>query len=167
MDSEGVDYLARHEARLVEEGLDIRLLVGDQNVLFIQQTPAALRAAVNRAIDFVADYFKDNLKRSNTRLSTTSRQITSRQIEQVAIRVALRHLYQYNSWRSLIEIYRDHDLILTTRDLLHPSTRDEILFYCEKRFPEVYQVVAASLLGTTAEEFAEWEKHRRAFWSIF
>jgi hypothetical protein len=153
------DYLAQHDARLVTEGSATRLLVEDNNVIFVNQTPDALRQIVNHAIGFASAYFTDNLQRSDEEI-----QITDHQIEQVAIKVALRYLYMYNMWRNYNEEYRDHDLALTLDDLRHPYTRDETLFYCEETFPRDYPSVAASLVGTTRDEFTEWEKGRREFW---
>jgi hypothetical protein len=153
------DYLAQHDARLITEGSATRVLVEESNVIFVNQTPDALRQIVNHAIGFASAYFTDNLQRSNEVI-----QITEHQIEQVAIKVALCHLYMYNMWRNYNEEYRDHDLALTLDDLRHPYTRDETLFYCEATFPKDYQSVAASLVGTTRDEFAEWEKGRREFW---
>jgi len=155
----GIDYLARHDARLVTEGSATRLLVEDDNVIFVNQTPDALRQIVNHAIGFLSAYFTDNCQRSNEEI-----QITDRQIEKVAIKVALRYLYMYNMWKNNNEEYREHDLALTSDDLRHPYTRDEVLFYCESTFPGDYQSVAASLVRTTRDEFTEWEQSRREFW---
>jgi hypothetical protein len=153
------DYLARHDARLVREGSAARLLVEGSDVIFVNQAPDALRRIVNDAVGFVSAHFSDNLRRCNDAVP-----ITNHQVEQVAIKVAVHHLYMYNMWRNHEEEYRDHDLGLTLDDLRHPYTRDETLFYCEQTFPGDYQSVAASLVGTTRDEFAEWERGRRDFW---
>lgn len=154
------DYLARHDARLSTEDSATRLLVEDNDVIFQNQTPDALRQIVNSAVGFVSVYLAENLQRSNEVV-----QITDHQIEQVAIKVALRYLYMYNMWRNHNEEYREHDLALTPDDLRHPYTRDEVLFYCEETFPGDYQSVAACLVGTTRDEFAKWEQGRRDFWN--
>jgi hypothetical protein len=159
-DGHETDYLAKHHARLVAEGSATRLLVEDNNVIFPNQTPEALRRIINDAIGFASAYFIGNLQRSGEET-----QITDDQVEQVAIKVAIRYLYMFNMWRnSNDDEFRDHRLALTTDDLRHPYTRDETLFYCEERFPGDYRSVAASLVGTTRDEFTEWETRRRDFW---
>jgi len=159
MTDSNIDYLARHDAKLIEEGSATRLLVGDKEALFEKQTPEELRAIMNRAIDYAVRFFADN--RQSSSIQT---EITEHQIEQIAIAVAIRFLYTYNLWKANLPEHRDRELILADHDLQHPYTSDEVLFYCEKSFPESYQSEAASVLGITHEEFAEWERGRREFW---
>lgn len=156
------DYLAQHDARLIVEGSDTRLLVEDRNVCFENQTPDTLRKAVNNAVGFAFAFFTHNVQFSSVEI-----QITEHQIEHIAINVALNFLYMYNGWKNTSpEENRDLDLDLTHDDLLHPYTRDETLFYCERHFRKNYQVVAACLLGITLDEFVEWETYRKDFWSM-
>lgn len=155
------DYLAQHDARLIVERSDTRLLVEDQNVCFENQTPDTLRKVVNNSVGFAFVFFTHNVQFSRIEI-----QITEHQIEHVSINVALNFLYMYNGWKNTSpDKYRDLDLALTHDDLLHPYTRDETLFYCEKQFPKNYQVVAACLLGITLDEFVEWETCRKDFWA--
>lgn len=155
------DYLNNHNARLEVEESNTRLFVGDKEALFEKQTPEELRSIMNRAIYFAARFFADN--RQSSPIQT---EITEYQIEQIGIAVAIRFLYTYNLWKANLPEHQDRELVLAIHDLQHPYTRDEVLFCCESVFPESYQSVAASLLGITPEDFAEWERGRREFWDM-
>ncbi|MBD3672297.1 MAG: hypothetical protein HUJ26_02115 [Planctomycetaceae bacterium] len=161
MTNSNIDYLARHDAKLIEEGSATRLVVGDKEVLFEKQSPEKLGPILNRAIDFTVAFFNDN--RVTSPIQTD---ITEHQIEQIAIAVVIRFLYTYNLWKANLPEHRDRELVLADHDLQHPYTSDEVLFYCESVFPESYQSEAASLLGITPENFAEWERGRREFWDM-
>lgn len=157
------DYLSLHDARLVPEDDGTRLLVEDNNVIFEQRSPDEVRHVVNRAVGVAILYFQRNLSSAGAPPMLVSAQ----QVEQVAIKVALHHLYIYNGWKNFHEEYRDHDLTLTDEDLSHPYTRDEVMFYCEATFPATYQSMAALLLNESPEDFIKWERGRRAFWDRF
>ena len=156
-----VDHLSQHDARLIPEVGGTRLFVDSSEVIFEGRASDELRHVVNRAVRFVLAYFQRNLDRANAPRNL----ITDYQVEQVAIKVALHYLYMYNMWKNHDEEYRDHDLNLTTDDLTHPYTRDQVLFFCEEQFPTTYQSMAALLLDESPEEFIKWERSRRDFWS--
>jgi hypothetical protein len=154
------DYLARHNATFRRLGAATILNAYDRHAFFERQTPESIAPILNRAIGFGRRWLSRNLD-----LSPAPTEVPEEQIEQIALRIALRFLPMFCSWRHGSEPHKDQPLELTANEMQHPYSREEVLFFCEHHFAPVYQSVAAELLGMSLAEFQEWESNARVVWN--
>ena len=154
------DYLSRHQARFVAEGNDSRVLVAGNNVIFANIDENSLREHINHAVAVAVRHFAANLDNSETSINTEH-------LEQLAIKVALNHLYIYNMWKHTYDEHRDIELRISTDDMESVNTRDAVRFFCEDEFGLSYADTAAALLGMTRQAFVKWEERRQALLDLW
>ena len=151
-----IDYIEKLGGAIREEPNWCRILCQDQNAVFSHIEPDDLRQKFNAAMAGAVVHYARNAKLCGV-------EISEQEIEEVAFRVVLRALYVYNLWRHTYQQHRNHPLRVEAADLSRVDAYDQCWFYCQKEFGKDYAIYAAALTGMSLEEFAKYERGRRAF----
>ncbi|MDQ2772234.1 MAG: hypothetical protein M3Y54_17245, partial [Bacteroidota bacterium] len=149
-----IDYLAMLSGTFQRENEGIRLLCRGVNALFGQVTPLKLRNEVNRAIGVALMYYKENI-------SQTTITVTEQQLQDIALRVAVHHIYYCNMQRNHYSKPNTRCKI-TARDV---HDIDLIMAYCENEFGKDYSRYTAALLGISMDDFLCREAERRFYYN--
>jgi len=140
-----------------QENQGLRLKTDTDNLLLQNQTYDETVRMVNTNYEIVKNYFQ---KKVDT-------YIDSIDLKQVCLRIALRHFYMYNLWRTMYKKERNRDLTFLHKDFDHPQTNDIIIQFFKDRYPNNYSNKCEAMLDMSPEEFKAYDKNRQDFQNMF
>ncbi len=144
------------EIELARENKGIRLTThNDDNIILPNQTMDSVENIVKENFQIVKSYYQAK--------SGVSVSVDKHDISVVSLKIVLYYLYMYNMWRRIYEHHKDRDLEFLAEDFENPSTRDTIIWYFKKKYPENYSTKCELMLSMSADEFKSYEKKRQEF----
>ena len=93
--------------------------------------------------------------------------MTAEELDEICLRVALHYFYLYNSWRSVSEKEKNRSLAFLQKDFSHPNTRDKVIQFFKRTYPNDYAAKSAALLGMKTDELLKYETDNRDFYNAF
>ncbi len=145
------------QVNLAEENTGLRLKTQEENMFLPGQTFAETEKVVTQNFNVVKDWYKPRYPEG----------FSEDDLNTVCLKVVLHYFYQYTTWRSFYEEYKDCDLSFQQDDFEHPFTYDKLRYFFRLKYPNDYIRICASLTGKTSDEFRRYEADREFFNSKF
>ena len=152
-----VFYVEKIEIELTENQYGLLLKTADSELPLPGQT-------IEQTIETLQGNF-EILK--NHYLKTASSTIVPEELNEVCLKIVLHFFGLYNSWKYSNENEKDRDLTFLPKDFGHANTRDILLQYFKRKYPEDYADKCASILDMPAADLLKYEYNNNEFYNSF
>jgi hypothetical protein len=124
-----------------------------QEVVFINQTAASIKALISNNYQTVREYYR----------AKSVGIVQENDLNDICLEIVIKHLHMYNMWRSMYKKERERNLRFLSTDFTSSSSSDEIIRYLKKKYPERYSRQCQALLDLTPDEFKVIEERRNNY----
>lgn len=138
---------------VTQEENGIRLQTDSENIFAVNQTEATAQPIINRNFDIV----------KNILVPRAGQHLTGDELDELSLKIVLQYFCLYSQWKSFYRHERDRDLTFIAKDLETPMTYDSVIEFVKRKYLKRFREIAATLLGISLAEFADYEKGRKEF----